>query len=81
LSPYAKEIETEIFAVFDKWRRRMKVAMVIGSVLGQFKDRNINLHEDDVAKVLYHLIDRGGFKTFGDIQKWRHSEIVPSEYL
>lgn len=55
--------------------------MVIGSVLGEFKGRNIDLHEDDVAKVLYHLIDKGGFKTFGDIQKWRHSEIVPSEYL
>ena len=59
----------------------MKVAMVIGSVLSHFKERDINLHENDVAKVLYQLINEGGFMTYGDIEKWRHSEIVPEIYL
>ena len=75
------EVEQIVSAFFEKWQRQMKMAMVIVTVLIDFEKRGMSMTEDEAAEHLYRLIDEGDFATFGNIKKWRHSEIVPRAYL
>ena len=74
-------IEAHVDVFFAKWKRQMKMAMLIASSLSYLNDNGHKLTEHEVADVLYEIIRDKNFATFGDIKNWRHSEIVPREYL
>ena len=74
-------IEAHVDAFFAKWKRQMKMAMLIASSLLYLNDNGHKLTEHEVAHVLYEIIKDKNFAIFGDITNWRHSEIVPREYL
>ena len=74
-------IEAHVDVFFAKWKRQMKMAMLIASSLSHLNDNGHKLTEHEVADVLYEIIRDKNFATFGDIKNWRHSEIVPREYL
>jgi len=59
----------------------MKMAMLIASSMTHLNVNGYRLSEDEVAQMLYKIIKEKEFATFGDINKWRHSEVVPQEYL
>ncbi len=59
----------------------MKMAMLIASSMTHLNENGSKLSEDEVAQLLYEIIIEKEFATFGDIKKWRHSEVVPQEYL
>lgn len=74
-------LEAHVNAFFAKWKRQMKMAMLIGSSMTHLSNKGCNLSEDDVAQILYDIIREKEFVTFGDIKEWRHSEVVPQSYL
>ena len=73
--------EAHVDVFFAKWKRQMKMAMLIASSLSYLNDNGHKLTDYEVANVLYEIIRDKNFATFGDIKNWRHSEIVPREYL
>ena len=78
LKPLVEDCVDQFFA---KWKGQMKMAMLIGSTLLYLNEQGHRLTEDEVADIIYDIIAERNYVTFGDIKKWRHSEIVPREYL
>ena len=74
-------VEIYVDQFFAKWKRQMKMAMLIGSTLLYLNEQGLRLTEGEVADIIYDIIAERNFAIFGDIKKWRHSEIVPREYL
>jgi hypothetical protein len=55
--------------------RQLKTAFIIGGVLLHCDDRQIEITEDEVAERIYALRDAGKIEAFGNLTKWRFSEI------
>jgi DNA-binding Lrp family transcriptional regulator len=64
----------ELILSFVKTRQR-KTAFVIGMTLQECEDRQITITEDEVGARVYALHDAGKIEAFGNLTKWRFSEI------
>ncbi len=70
------EIDAAIIDFLEEQKYQMKTAMVIGAALMVFRKRGYELSEDEVAERVYQMVDDGEMTVFGDIKKWRRSEVI-----
>ena len=78
LTPIVEDFVDQFFA---KWQRQMKMAMLVVQTYFHLKDHGHHVTDVEVGEIIYKIIQDKNFATFGDITNWRHSEIVPREYL
>jgi len=56
--------------------RSLKVAKIIGDVMITFRERGLPIGEEIVGARICWLADIGRIESFGDLRKWRYSEIA-----
>lgn len=72
------EIDAAIFACLCERYYQVKTAMIIGSVIMHFGELGQYIGENEIADRIYHLVETGKVVAFGDVKKWRRSEIIMS---
>jgi hypothetical protein len=62
--------------IFSKLKsRRLKVARVISDVDKACKEQGIPIEADEISARIRLLADTDRIESFGDVRKWRHSEM------
>jgi len=56
--------------------RSLKVTKIIGDVMTTFRERGLSIGEEIVSARIRWLADIGRIESFGDLRKWRYSEIA-----
>jgi len=69
--------EADLDAVtFSKLRpRRLKVAKVLSDIWKVFEERGLSIDHEVLSTRVRWLADVDRIESFGDVRKWRHSEI------
>ena len=77
---FAKQVDAEIFNVFEKWQRQMKVATVIGQVHKKFENEK-TVTFDFIARRIYALVDSRELVAYGNIKNGDIARYCPLDML
>jgi hypothetical protein len=75
LPPSISEADLDAVILSKLKTRSLKVARVIGDVIRAFDERGLSIGEETVGVRIRWLADVDRIKGFGDLRKWRFSEV------
>ncbi len=76
LPPSVSEADLDAI-IFSKLKPRpLKVARILTDVWKVFEERGLSIDHDVVSARIRWLADVDRIESFGDVRKWRHSEIA-----
>jgi Protein of unknown function len=75
LPPPISEADLDAVILSKLKPRSLKVAKVIGDVIRAFDERGLSIGDETVGVRIRWLADADWIKGFGDLRKWRFSEV------
>jgi hypothetical protein len=75
LPPSISEADLDAVILSKLKPRSLKAARVIGDVMRAFEERGLSIGEETVGVRIRWLADVDRIKGFGDLRKWRFSEV------
>jgi hypothetical protein len=75
LPPSVSEADLDAVILSKLKPHSLKVAKVIGDVMRAFDERGLSIGEETVGVRIRWLADADRIKGFGDLRKWRFSEV------
>jgi Protein of unknown function len=75
LPPSISEADLDAVILSKLKPRSLKVARVIGDVIGAFEERGLSISSETVGVRIRWLADADRINGFGDLRKWRFSEV------
>lgn len=75
LPPSVSEADLDAVILSKLKPHALKVAKVIGDVMSAFREQGLSIGEETVGVRIRRLADMGRINGFGDLRKWRFSEV------
>jgi Protein of unknown function len=75
LPPSISEADLDAVILSKLKPRSLKIARVIGDVVRAFEERGLSIGDETVGVRIRWLADADRIKGFGDLRKWRFSEV------